>query len=330
MSKVITAKLQELHRALESYGESEALIVVAQLLDRGASSWEDYASQSPAHRAIKDWWAVNYDDVPGDYTPDYHSWTNWYMDHFNTDWSGRHQSPEEVLSIMKDEADQSFLGTVKEKGRGFLGKLWPFGKKKKKQVDSNPHTQRSTGLEGTDLLPAGSRSNLSSMGNVHAYRGVNIDNVTPSVKSFIQALGDTANELGAETPVITSGWRSYEDQARIMAKNWRNNGGLNGGLEYLHRTYKDKSYGSIMHKIFSTYGTGPEAMSYAVNEVKKHPTSHIGNVGRAIDLNPTRGIKLVLDTINNTGNFDMKVVDETYAAGPHYHVAIFGHRGDIA
>lgn len=116
-----------------------------------------------------------------------------------------------------------------------------------------------------------------------------------------------------------------------MARNWQNNGGLESGRAYLQKLY-GKNYGGKMATIFETYGTGPKAIEEGMRVIQEQSVGsyHISDPGRALDFALTDGIKEVLDKVKESGMFDMKIVDETDTAGPHYHVSIKSERSRTA
>jgi hypothetical protein len=67
------------------------------------------------------------------------------------------------------------------------------------------------------------------------------------------------------------------------------------------------------------------AIVYLESYLVLNPISpHTGEVGRAIDLRLTEGIKKVLDKIKESNKFNMRIVDETNVnKSPHYHITIY-------
>ncbi len=305
----LTGKFKEVlieRKMLADYLESSAFDKFAQETEQPAS-WSNYSSQSGIHSELADWWVNNHKKVPGSWSPDYQSWVRWYMDHYREDWGYRHRSPEDTIEIMEQEAS----GIVPEKVVAPPTSMTPA--KKSKEVDQ-------------DRMPRRARKYLAMPGGrVFVKPGVNVDNVTPAVRGFITELGNVAKELGAQIPIITSGWRSIENQSRIMAKNWKNNGGRRTGRAYLEKLY-GKRYGGDMATVFENYGMSPEGIAKGVEVINRQPVGshHIADPGRAVDISLTDGIKEVLDTIKSRGAFDIKIVDETNTAGPHYHVGVRG------
>lgn len=273
------------------------------------SDWDQYASQGPAYKTLSDWWKQNARRMPGHRNPTYQDWNRWYMDKFRREWRGIHKNPEETLNIMKNEIDS--------KPDLFKG----FRTRKQELYDLLTDTR-----DGGDRVPERAKNYQAiHEGKIFVKPGVNIENVTPATKSFIKEVAEVAQELGAQVPIITSGYRSIEEQVSLMAKNWSDNGGRRGGRNYLIDLY-GRNYGGAMADIFEEYGRGPEALVLGIEVIRNQPTgsSHILNPGQALDFSLTTGIKKVLDTIKSRGRFDMKIVNESRMAGPHFHVSIRG------
>ena len=278
-----------------------------------ASSWEQYTKTGPAYQKLADWWASNFQKMPGDRNSSYQSWTRWYMDKYRSDWNRSHKSPEDTLSAMKKEIstgwdlDLSAIPSAIKERKDKLLSFFP-----KEDDVSSRKEERAKDYPTTDS------------GKVSLKPGVNIDNVTPEVKLFIETLGNTASELGVTVPIITSGWRSVKSQASLMGRNWNSNGGMNGGREYLVKIYANDSFAHKMADIFEQHGIGPEAIAIATEVVKNNSgnSNHLSTPAKAVDIAVTSGIKEVLDRISSSGAFDMKIVDETNTAGPHYHITI--------
>lgn len=297
-------------KMLADYLESAAFDKFASI--ENAKNWKEYSEQGASYKDLEKWWKNNYSKMPGKYSPDYYSWTSWYMDKFNNDWGRVHRSPEETISIMKEEVSNP--SGLKEKRR-----------RRKEKIDS-------IFKPVDDRVPERARDyDFAEEGRVFVKPGVNIENVTNAVKSFIYEVGKISEEIGAQIPIITSGWRSLRSQAALMAKNWENNGGLDSGRRYLQKIY-GKNYGGKMATVFETYGTGPKAIEEGVKVIKEQPVGsyHISDPGMALDFALTDGIREVLNKVEDSGMFDIKIVDETDTAGPHYHVTIKGERSRIA
>lgn len=260
-----------------------------------AKNWKDYVSQGPEYQALKDWWDRNHQSVPGNYPGNYDGWSRWYMDHYRGDWSFQHKDPNQALEVLNQEVSSPNQNSkLKQNIKNFLSTI----------------------------------ENPGSTENVRIKPGVNLSNLTPETLRFIEVLGATAQALGAETPIITSGWRSIEEQAAIMAKNWYNNGGAKSGRRYLTKLY-GRDYGNDMADIFERYGLSAKGQELAVQVIQKQRvgSSHILSPGQAIDLGLTSGIKKVLEAVQDQKIFDFKIVNETESAGPHYHITVRGLRG---
>lgn len=300
-----------------------------------AKTWEEYSAQGPDYKLIEDWWLANYSKMPGNKNLTYQSWIDWYLEKYNSDWQHQHKGPAETLSIMQSEIADTKLSDNEftERKNKLLSLLNPL-KKNKDNVRHKVKDER-TKYKVKDMRPDKNRVPERAKdykpienGKVYIKPGVDVENVSQTVKSFITELGNVAERINAETPIITSGWRSVESQAKIMANNWKSNGGLNGGRQYLEKLY-GKSYGDSMADIFETHGTGNDAIALGVSVISKRNTggsNHISNPGKALDLSITNGIKDVLDIIKGEGRFDIGIGDETGYAGPHYHISIHGEK----
>lgn len=268
-------------------------------------SWLDYSEQGSAYQDVNDWWIANHQKIPGSWNPTYQSWTKWYMENYRNDWNHNHKSPEDTLDIMNNEISKN----------------------------------RSTGIRpifnptiNNDIIPTDySRREIKNNLKVKVKPGVNIENVTTAVSEFIKELGIVAEEIGAEIPVITSGWRGIEDQVKIMAKNWKNNGGMKGGREYLQRIYGN-NYGAQIASIFENSGTDRHGLNLAAQIVLGRPVGsyHITNPGQAIDLRMTKNIRDIIEVIKLKNIFNLKILDESNTAGPHIHVTVKGQNNVTA
>ena len=299
------------NKLLSEYLESNALDHKTASI---ANSWSQYESRGEDHQKLSDWWHSNYYKIPGITSSSYHSWASWYMQNMNSVW-GVHKSPLETLEVMKNLIDNPteiieppISGNFEKRRKKLLNLISP---------DGNIHLEPDEDL--SKVQP--------KFLNIVIKPGVNIENVTPDVKAFIREVAFKASEMGVKTPVITSGWRSLKSQATIMAKNWKSNGGKDSGRRYLTWLYGNKFGGDISY-IFENYGTEPRAISMAIEIIKSRPVGshHITNPGQAVDFAITNGIKHLLDTVNAEGKFDIKIVDESKTAGPHYHVTVLGMR----
>lgn len=298
-----------------------------------ARDWNEYVAQGPAYQLIKDWWTSNYSKMPGDKNLTYNSWVNWYTNKYNSEWNRVHKDPEETLQIMQSEAGRSSPDQEKEfvdRKQKLLSLLNPFKSVQEKTTKTEEKTKNKSIFKRKNndggRTPDRARDYTSiEGGKVYIKPGVNIQNVTSAVKNFIKELGDVAEQLNVETPIITSAWRSIESQSKIMGKNWKNNGGMNGGRQYLEQLY-GKEYGGQMASIFEAHGTTQKGTELGAAIIGQRTTgsNHISNPGKALDLSLTNGIKDVLDAIQLNGKFNFKVLDETRYAGPHYHVSIHG------
>lgn len=282
-----------------------------------ASSWKEYESQGPAYKDLSEWWQKNYNLVPGDWSANYYSWTKWYNENRNKNWSGIHKGPEEVLTILEETAKPTphgFFGDVNNKKDRMNFIEW-INEKFKRKKSPEPVAP---------VEPA-----LSSGKVLLSHSGINVTNITEDTKTFIDVLGATAENLGAPKPVITSGYRTPKSQAKVMANNWTAHGGLNGGREYLINLYSDDVMAKAIDDIFRQYGTGQQALDLAekyIIERGVHLGAHIRNPGIALDLRMTGQIEEVLEEIRNSGKFNLKILNE----GDHFHVEVRGVNVKVA
>jgi len=284
-----------------------------------ATSWDEYTAQGPAYKAIEDWWKTNWQQVSNTSGPTYNSWTSWYMQHFYNDWGRAHKGPEETLSILKREAtapsSSSHQQTVKER----MSKMKNFFSGRLPRIRNR----------------------------VRKGSGVNIDNVTPQVKDFLDTIAGVAEKLNVQTPFVTSGYRSTMSQARVMGRNWERHGGstllsenqlsqlgslgveivtrkktkeVTLGLVYLYKLYKNKNLAIFVDEVYSNYGVNRNSKRIVSEYIESNPgiSSHIKNPAEAVDLRLTNGIKQVLDTVDSSGEFALFVLYE----GDHYHVRV--------
>jgi hypothetical protein len=289
--------------------------------------WDRYSNQGPAYRELANWWRSNATNMPDNRTTDYSDWVDWYMTKYRGEWGNIHKGPEETLSIMKEESSGSWVPSSLKSVTAPIAR--EFGKRKKRLLNI---FRKDIPSEERTIERAKKYKPFKGSTNVRVKPGVNVENVTPAVKNFITELGEVAAELGAKVPIITSGWRSVESQSALMGRNWKANGGLNGGREYLEKLYGLRYVGD-MASIFEQYGhRSKEAISMGTHVIRRQRVGshHIADPGKAVDISATDGIKEVLDTIKARGRFDIKILDETNTAGPHYHVAIKGENTRVA
>lgn len=273
--------------------ESKNLIKDSQL----AHDWIQYSAQGLDYQELSEWWQHNANKMPGNYNSSYQSWDKWYMEHYRGPWQYQHHGPVDTLKIMQEELYNNGNNITYNN---------PL-----KSLRKNPNNFLNSQLPLEDHF------------EVSLKPGVNIENVSDDVKSFIEVLGREAKLMGMATPIITSGWRSIEEQAQIMGKNWKDNGGMKSGRRYLMNLYGE-DYGGKVADVFEKHGIGEEGQALAIQVIKSRPigSSHILSPGQAIDLSLTSGIKKVLDSIESKNLFNLKIVNESGSAGPHYHVTI--------
>jgi tRNA nucleotidyltransferase/poly(A) polymerase len=295
-------------KLLEEYLNNEKKVSTA---SKWASSWPEYSAQGPEYKDIELWWKNNFNKFLNS-DESYQSWSSWYMDKFKNEWGHKHKSPQETMEIMAGEQSSTaplavapMAEKIKERTHKLLDLFKPIDKDKRLQDRAKKYTPISGG-------------------KVVIKPQVDVENVTDAVKEFLNELGIVAEQIGAEIPIVTSGHRSIRSQIRIMGNNWTNNGGLNGGSEYLENLYGEN--GKVIADIFESYGLSDEAIDLGEEYWKKQGYekgyTHVANPAKAVDLSRTSGISEVLEQIKSSGKFDMSIGDETGSAGPHYHVKI--------
>jgi hypothetical protein len=148
-------------------------------------------------------------------------------------------------------------------------------------------------------------------------KDVDIQNLTPKMKNFLNYLNKAARKNGYSKPVVNSGYRNPRGQARAMANNWKKHGGLSGGKEYLVGLYSD-DVGLAIDQIFSSLGTGPEGIKEAAEYIANSGRVSAHLRGDAIDLQLTSDIREFISKIKAVAPFSIKVLDE----GDHIHIQL--------
>lgn len=253
------------------------------------TNWDQYSNQGHEYKYIADWWKSNYNKFPN-HNGSFYSWAKWYMNKYKNEW-GSHKGPQETLSIMKEEASSmpAELSNKKEENKSIT---------RNKKIFSGNYLSKLNYDKNADL-----------------------SNISIDAKRFLEYLGDTAEKLNIEKPYVTSGYRSIDRQANVMYKNWKRNGGIKNGREYLLNIY-GKTYGSQIADVFEKFENKWQALENAKKIIQNYPSKHMS--GNAIDLATTQDIKKAIDYIKNSGLFSIKVVDETHTAGPHWHITVEG------
>lgn len=295
-----------------------------------ATSWEEYSSQGPAFKEIEVWWKNNWSTIPDSSGPDYSGWTSWYAQKYNGEWGGIHRGPEEALRIMKSESGSSPMGVIPssrqpEEGRGSKERF-----KRLKQI-FNGKLPRGKGMPGKKP-------------------GINLNDLSGSVQEFLKAIVAVADEMNVQKPFVTSGYRSPSSQARAMSNNWKSKGGdtplsareiellgpsitgpLTQGLEgrpitkgavYLYKLYQLKSFALFVNNTLHDYGVNRESRRIIAEWIDANvpKKSHMEHPATSVDLRLTQDIGKVLDVVKNSGEFNLKVLNE----GDHYHVRVYG------
>lgn len=280
-------------KLLSNYLENDVQSNLVKDALKKPQNWEEYASQGRAYQKLSDWWKQNYYKFPNHDSPDYFSWVSWYNNKYNNDWGHQHKSPEETLNIMIEES-KGIQQTLPEFKSGPVKLIRP----QQYELTSNDYLSKVKYSKTADLI--------------------NISDVT---KKFISYIGLAASKQNIQTPYITSGYRSIKEQAMLMIRNWKTNGALHGGREYLEKLY-GKDYGGSIADIIEKYGVGREAIEKAILIVNKFGSQHTKSPGQAIDFRNTPGIKELIEQAKS--EFNIKVIDETNTANPHIHVSVYG------
>jgi hypothetical protein len=253
-----------------------------------ARTWNQYSEQGPEHEAVMKFWTANHQDIPGDWDPSYFSWVKWYNERKRTDW-GEHKDPKFVLQELKSEIEEP----------------------KEQEPEKRQDPDRRRGLRR--LLP------FKSKGTYKVKDGADLSTITPEVASFLDLLGAEAASMGAEVPVVTSGYRSPNRQARVMARNWDRNGGPRGGTEYLISLYANDKMAQDIGSIFYDYGSGRKGQAAAAQYLTDNNiSSHMVVPTQVVDLRMTKGISEVIDSLRQKG-IEMKAIDEK----DHFHIKVY-------
>lgn len=302
-----------------------------------AYTWDEYASQGEGYQAVRQWWEQNAASLPGSYDSSYRSWTEWYKEKYYGEWGSSHRGPDTALDLLKSEVaggGSQPRETRRRRVQDMIGGLF----------------DRQDSENGTGRLRGGSDGYRRLIG---ANPGANVDKTSDNVKEFLAALGNLAKQKGYEKPFVTSAFRSSRAQVRAMAGNWRRKGGpeivsdaeavnllkfhrgadyiakirqytnkpLNKGLVYFFDLYGDKEMVIGLNEIFMEMGAqraGIKAGTEYWDSLGRPQRSHLANPATSVDLRLTRGIKELLDEIEQSGQFTLKILDE----GDHFHVNV--------
>jgi hypothetical protein len=206
-----------------------------------------------------------------------------------------------------------------------------YGKDKGTVSQPLPESTPDSMVEPASTRPDESIELIDAIANnlVKVKQNVDIENITPDTRKFINELGRVAQVMGAERPVITSGYRSKRSQARVIIDNWKSNGGKNGGDQYLISLYGTTN-GAKYSSIIAKYKIGEEGedrkgcIEELFNYLKEIVgSSHTKEPGQALDIRwNTDKILPVLHAIRDGGRFNISIIDETWTSGPHYHVTV--------
>ncbi len=279
------------------------MIKVSQLT---AKNWQEYSSQGQEYLELMNWWIANADKIiDDDYNSSYQSWTKYYRNKMQNEWSGKHKSPKEVLSILKSEAQ-----ILNENQKSEVYPLMVSPK-------SDKIFERKKILK--DMVGKNKDSIQENLDINKKHPGVDIENISKDLKKFLTYLTMKAKELQLEKPLVTSGFRSPDSQAKAMAKNWNNHGGINGGRKYLIDLYGDDDMAMAIDDLFKSYGTDKDGIEYVseyLEHFKPNASPHMKKPAQAVDLRNTDKIRELLSNVQKEGMFSFTYLDE----GDHMHI----------
>jgi hypothetical protein len=298
-----------------------------------AYTWEQYEAQGDGYAEVGTWWKQNAASLPGDYDNSYSSWTSWYKEKYYGEWNNSHARPSSVIDILN-----------KEKGSGASNSSGRIDRVRE-MLGGIPSESG-----GTQSRPQGGSNNYRRL--IGSNLNANVDKTSDAVKAFLAALGTLAKERGHERPFVTSAFRSSRSQVRAMAENWRRKGAdetvsdaeavnhlqfhgpqiiaqirqhtnkpLNKGLVYLFDLYQDKEMVIGINDIFVQLGSnraGVKAGTEFWDSLGRPKSSHLADPATSVDLRLTKGIKELLDEIDASNQFTLKILPE----GDHFHVNV--------
>jgi len=159
--------------------------------------------------------------------------------------------------------------------------------------------------------------------------------ISEALQKFLEVCGRIASEQNLPQPVVTSGYRSPDDQISAMASNWVSNGGLLGGNRYLLKLYRDDAMASAIGSIFtSNYDRASdrvspdgrkEATAYWVQRYGTGGRSHLKVPAEAVDLRKTEGIlDIINEAIAEMASYGIQVASLDEPIPPHFHITFEG------
>jgi len=168
--------------------------------------------------------------------------------------------------------------------------------------------------------------------------------ISEAVQTFLEICGEIAAEQGLPQPVVTSAYRSVDNQISAMANNWAREGGLFGGNAYLINLYTDDTMATTIGNIFtSNYDSASnrvspagrsEASAYWVQKYGANFQSHLKVPAEAVDLRLTESIADII-TASGTRMSVYGVKVKPLAESDHFHVGVtpgslYAHGGESA
>jgi hypothetical protein len=159
--------------------------------------------------------------------------------------------------------------------------------------------------------------------------------ISEALQKFLEICGRIASEQNLPQPVVTSGYRSPDDQISAMASNWVSNGGLHGGNQYLLKLYRDDAMASAIGSIFtSNYDRASdrvspdgrkEATAYWTQRYGTGSRSHLKVPAEAVDLRKTEGIlDIINEAIAEMASHGIQVASLDEPIPPHFHITFEG------
>ena len=155
--------------------------------------------------------------------------------------------------------------------------------------------------------------------------------ISEAVQTFLEICGQIAAERGLPQPVVTSAYRSVDNQISAMANNWVREGGLISGNQYLLNLYTDDTMASAIGSIFtSNYDSSSnrvspagrkEAAAYWTQKYGTNFRSHLKVPAEAVDLRLTESIADII-TASGTRMSAYGVKVKPLAESDHFHVGI--------
>ena len=162
---------------------------------------------------------------------------------------------------------------------------------------------------------------------------IDLSRSSQDVRRFASAVGILSDRMGFDTPVVTSGKRSAQEQAVAMLMKFKDGEDLldlyvyecSECLEIVgDETRATELINSIVDIFSSIRSDGGLTERDAIREVSAFlRTTRLSahQAGVAIDFRPTRGLETIFNTLRNYASFNM--IDETSRPGAsHWHVFV--------